>query len=138
MGTFPAMPSSVHGWNANRWHGTGHVRALGIFKPVFVLSASKPRLRSEGARLEVAPMPLYMDTHRNVDGLTEEGLRKAHEADLATQGKHGVNYLRYWFNEDKGTAYCLVDAPTAEAAARVHREAHGLVADEIVEVHEGH
>jgi hypothetical protein len=57
--------------------------------------------------------------------------------DLATQEKHGVNYLRYWFNEDSGRIHCLIEAPSAQAAEQVHREAHGLVADQIVEVREG-
>jgi hypothetical protein len=58
--------------------------------------------------------------------------------DLAVQEKHHVKYLRYWFNEGTGRVHCLVDAPSAEAAQQVHREAHGLLADEIVEVSEGH
>jgi hypothetical protein len=83
-------------------------------------------------------MPLYMDTHRDVDGLTKEAVEGAHQADLATQDKYGVDYKQYWYNEEAGAVYCLVEAPNAEAAATVHREAHGLVADDIVEVHEGH
>jgi len=83
-------------------------------------------------------MPLYMDTHRNVEGLTEDAVKDAHQADLATQGQYGVDYKQYWFNEAQGAVYCLVEAPSAEAAAAVHKEAHGLVADDIVEVHEGH
>lgn len=83
-------------------------------------------------------MPLFMDTHKNVEGLTAEAVAGAHQADLATQAKYGVDYKQYWYNQDEGTVYCLVDAPTAEAAVAVHREAHGLVADDIVEVNEGH
>ncbi|MHB0970982.1 MAG: DUF4242 domain-containing protein [Thermoanaerobaculia bacterium] len=83
-------------------------------------------------------MPLFMDVHRKVDGLTAEGVVGAHRKDLEVQAKHGVNYKSYWFNEADGTVFCLCEAPTREAAERVHREAHGLVADEIVEVSEGH
>lgn len=82
-------------------------------------------------------MPLYMDIHRHVDGLTAEAVAHAHQADLKTQQKYGVKYLRYWFDEGTGKVFCLVEAPTPEAAATVHREAHGLVADEIIEVREG-
>jgi uncharacterized protein DUF4242 len=82
-------------------------------------------------------MPLFMDEHHNVDGLTADAVAGAHQKDLEVQAKHGVKYLRYWFNEAAGKVYCLVDAPTKEAAEAVHREAHGLVADEIVEVKEG-
>ena len=82
-------------------------------------------------------MPLYMDEHHKVEGLTAEAVAGAHQKDLEVQGKHGVTYLRYWFNEQTGKVYCLVEAPSKEAAEAVHREAHGLVADEIVEVQEG-
>jgi hypothetical protein len=82
-------------------------------------------------------MPLYMDVHKKVDGLTAQAVAQAHEKDLETQGKHGVTCLKYWYNEDEGTVFCLCDAPSKEAAEAVHREAHGLVADEIIEVMEG-
>jgi hypothetical protein len=82
-------------------------------------------------------MPLFMDEHNKVEGLTAEALAGAHQRDLEVQGKHGVNYLKYWYNESSGKVYCLVDAPTKEAAEAVHREAHGVMADEIVEVKEG-
>ena len=82
-------------------------------------------------------MPLYMDVHKDVEGLTADAVAGAHARDLEVQGKHEVQYLRYWFNEADGTVFCLVEAPSAEAAEAVHREAHGLVADEITEVSEG-
>jgi hypothetical protein len=82
-------------------------------------------------------MPLFMDIHKVGDGLTMEDVAKAHQADLATQGDYDVNYLRYWVDEAKGEIFCLVEAPDAEAANTVHREAHGLVADEIFQVQEG-
>ena len=82
-------------------------------------------------------MPLYMDTHNHVEGLTAEAVAGAHQKDLEVQEKHGVNYLKYWYDTDSGKIFCLVDAPNKEAANAVHREAHGLVADEIVEVNEG-
>ncbi len=82
-------------------------------------------------------MPLYMDTHHKVEGLTAEAVMDAHRRDLEVQDKHGVKYLRYWYDEGTGKVFCLIQAPSKEAAAAVHREAHGLVADEIVEVKEG-
>jgi len=82
-------------------------------------------------------MPLYMDVHNLGDGVTLNAVAQAHQADLQTQGKHDVRYLRYWVNEGKGTVFCLVEAPDADAASAVHREAHGLVADEVLEVQEG-
>jgi hypothetical protein len=82
-------------------------------------------------------MPLYMDQHNMDEGVSVEDVAQAHQADLQAQGKHDVNYLRYWVDEKQGKIFCLVEAPSAEAAAEVHREAHGLVADEIFEVQEG-
>jgi len=82
-------------------------------------------------------MPLYMDIHRGVKNLTRDALAKAHDQDLKVQNKHGVKYTKYWFDEGTGTVFCLCEAPNKDAAAAVHREAHGLVADEIIEVTEG-
>jgi hypothetical protein len=82
-------------------------------------------------------MPLYMDIHHHVDGLTAEAVKGAHAADVQAQDELGVKYLQYWFDEGSGKVFCLVEAPSAEAAAEVHRRAHGLVADEIIEVQQG-
>ena len=60
--------------------------------------------------------------------------RAGPQADLETQGQYGVDDKQYRVDEASGTILCLVDAPDAETAARVHRKAHGLVADEIYEV----
>jgi hypothetical protein len=82
-------------------------------------------------------MPLFMDVHNRVDGLTADAVAGAHQRDLEVQEKYGVRYQRYWFDEGSGKVFCLVEAPDAEAATAVHREAHGLVADDITEVREG-
>jgi uncharacterized protein DUF4242 len=82
-------------------------------------------------------MPLYMDVHTIADGVALADVAAAHAADLEVQGEHDVDYLRYWVDEQHGKVFCLVDAPSPEAAATVHREAHGLVADEIFPVAEG-
>lgn len=82
-------------------------------------------------------MPLYMDIHHKVEGLTTEAVMEAHKRDLEVQEKYGVKYLKYWYDEDTGRVFCLSEAPSKKAAEAVHREAHGLVADEIVEVKEG-
>ena len=82
-------------------------------------------------------MALFMDVHTVGGPVTVDDVAKAHAADLQTQGEYGVNYLRYWVDEGKGKVFCLVEAPSADAAATVHREAHGLVADDVFEVKEG-
>jgi hypothetical protein len=82
-------------------------------------------------------VPLYMDVHTIDGGVAVSDVAKAHQADLQTQDKHGVQYLRYWVDESNGKVFCLVDAPSADAASTVHREAHGLVADDVFPVEEG-
>src|SRR5881394_3067384 len=79
-------------------------------------------------------MPLYMDIHNLPEGTTAEDVAKAHAKDMETQRKYGVEYHKYWVNEKTGKVFCLVDAPSAEAAECVHREAHGLLAEKIIEV----
>jgi hypothetical protein len=82
-------------------------------------------------------MALFIDVHSIPGGVSAADVATAHKADLAAQDAHGVNYLRYWVDEEAGKIFCLVDAPSADAASTVHREAHGLVADEIYTVSEG-
>lgn len=82
-------------------------------------------------------MPLYMDMHSIDGGVKADDVAKAHMADLQTQDRYGVRYLRYWVDEDQGKIFCLVDAPSEDAANNVHREAHGLVADVVFPVIEG-
>jgi hypothetical protein len=82
-------------------------------------------------------MPLFMDVHSLDGGVSAKDVADAHMKDLETQGEYGVDYKRYWVDERAGKIFCLVEAPDAETANRVHREAHGLVADEIYEVSEG-
>lgn len=81
-------------------------------------------------------MSLFMDVHTIEGGVSAADVAGAHQKDLETQGQHGVNYLRYWVDETAGKIFCLVEADDAESANTVHREAHGLVADEIYAVGE--
>ena len=82
-------------------------------------------------------MPLFMDMHDIQGGVKMDDVAKAHIADLKTQVGRDVRYLRYWVAEDSGRVFCLVEAPSAQAAADVHRDAHGLVAEQIFKVQEG-
>ena len=82
-------------------------------------------------------MPLYLDIHSKVDGMTAEALEELHKKDLELQDRYGVRYLKYWYDMSTQRVFCLVEAPNKEAAEAVHREAHGNVADEIIEVNEG-
>ena len=82
-------------------------------------------------------MPVFLDVPSLDDPFTPGDVAQAHDADLRTQGTHRVSYLRYWVDEAAGKIFCLVDAPSAAVAVDVHREAHGLVAQETYQVTEG-
>jgi len=82
-------------------------------------------------------MPLYLDVHTIAGGVAMEDVAKAHLSDLQLQAKYDVRYLRYWVDEAKGKVFCLVEAPSAQAATDVHREAHGLLAHDVYQVQEG-
>jgi hypothetical protein len=82
-------------------------------------------------------MALFMDVHTINGGVSLEDVATAHAADLAIQGGHDVRYLRYWVDERAGKVFCLVEAPSGEAATIVHRQAHGQEADKIYQVKEG-
>ena len=79
-------------------------------------------------------MPLYMDIHTVDPSTTWEDVADAHLKDVALQGNYDVDYKKYWFNRDCGKLFCLVEAPNAEAAHCVHGEAHGLLAEKLIEV----
>jgi class 3 adenylate cyclase len=74
-----------------------------------------------------------MDRHE-LAGTTALEVARVHLKDLAIQDRYGVKFLTYWFDEARGTAFCLIQSPDKETADRVHREAHGDVAHAMVEV----
>jgi len=79
-------------------------------------------------------MPTYIDIHEIAGGVTAADVAKAHEHDAKVEGKYGVHYHKYWVNEKAGKIFCLCEAPDAEAAKQVHREAHGMMAEKIIQV----
>jgi hypothetical protein len=81
-------------------------------------------------------VPTYLDIH-DIPGVTTTDVLAAHEADVRVQGAYGVNYRHFWVDEGRGMVFCLVDAPDPDTATRVHREAHGLVAQILFEVEQG-
>ena len=92
-------------------------------------------LVAAGKGAQAAPKRLFLDVHEFGKGkVTAKAVADAHKKDLATQGRHGVTYKAYWVDEKEGKVYCLAEAPSAEAASTVHKEAHGLIANKIIEV----
>ena len=75
-----------------------------------------------------------MDIHEVPGGVSAEDVAKAHAEDVKIEDKYGVHYHKYWVNEKAGKIFCLCHAPNAEAATQVHREAHGMVADKVIEI----
>ena len=78
-------------------------------------------------------MPIFLDRHE-LAGMTAEDIAEAHRHDLAVQDKYGVKFLTYWFDQERGTGFCLIDAPDPETANKVHAEAHGGCADHVIPV----
>src|SRR6266511_4575562 len=76
-------------------------------------------------------MPIFLDRHDVVEFSAEE-VAKLHVKDLEVQGKYGVKFLTYWYDPERRTTFCLVDAPDKETADKVHAEAHGHVANEMI------
>ena len=81
-------------------------------------------------------MATYLDIH-DIPGVKAGDVVGAHAADVRVQGKYSVDYKHYWVDEEAGKVFCLVEAPDRDTAARVHREAHGLVAHTLHEVQQG-
>jgi hypothetical protein len=123
-----------------RLHGLGQEHLTGgAHRPTFpgcFFPVNRPRIDPwPPTRRNV--MPLFMDVHTLEGGVSAKDVAEAHEKDVETQAEYGVDYKNYWVDEKAGKIFCLVEAPDADAAHTVHREAHGLVADEIYEVHQG-
>lgn len=79
-------------------------------------------------------MPLFIDFHNDMQGVSSEAAGEAHLADVAIQDEYGVKYHKFWVNEKKGYVFCLIEGPSKEACEEVHRKSHGHVACEIIEV----
>ena len=89
-------------------------------------------------KVEEETVPLFMDVHNNIpEGTKAEDVAGAHAADVKIQDKYDVKYLNYWLDEANRKIFCLVEAPDADAAHACHRDAHGLVANELYEVVQG-
>jgi class 3 adenylate cyclase len=113
---------SRHGAVRNRgydWSSRCHIPSCAL--PIYVTS--------------VASVALFLDRH-DAPGATAADVAAAHKLDLDVQEKYGVRYVTYWFDDDAGTVFCLAEGPDRESLEAVHREAHGLMANNIIEVGE--
>lgn len=77
--------------------------------------------------------PIYMDLHI-VPGITAKDAAEAHREDIKIQDDYGCRCMTYWVDEDRDSAFCLIDAPDKEAVRKMHDRAHGLIPHEIIQV----
>jgi hypothetical protein len=90
---------------------------------------------SNSQNATAAPAKLFMDVHDLGPGKVKaKDVAAAHQKDLAAEKKHGVQFKAYWVDEQRGKIYCFAEAPSAKAMSNVHHEAHGLMANAIMEV----
>lgn len=82
------------------------------------------------------PKLMFMDVHE-LDSVTAEAVAEAHARDLAVQDRHGVNFHRYWVDEENSRVYCLAGAPDARSVSDAHAEAHGLIPQSVHQVDGG-
>jgi len=103
-----------------------------------MLAAASGACNERGDEPRTAGTQLYMDVHELGAGkVTADAVAKAHVADLGAQGRHGVQFLHYWVDEQRGTVYCLSRAANADAIVATHREAHGLLPTTVGKVSDG-
>lgn len=109
-----------------------HNEAHGLLPSEIYAVSEGPEAKLQGG------MNLYLDIHRlGAGNVTAEAVAKAHIKDLAVQKKFGVNFINYWVNEEDGIVFCLSEAATREKVIQTHKEAHGLLPTEILEVKQG-
>ncbi|MDH3711528.1 MAG: DUF4242 domain-containing protein, partial [Cyclobacteriaceae bacterium] len=78
-------------------------------------------------------MPIYMDRHI-LPGISAHEAAEAHRMDLVVQDEYGCRCMTYWVDEERGSAFCLIDAPSKEAVIKMHDRSHGLIPHQIIEM----
>ena len=79
-------------------------------------------------------MPIYMERHDVTPEVTPEMIAHLHQEDLKIQDQFGCKAMTYWFDSQRRTAFCLVEAPDADSLHAMHNHAHGQVPNSIIEV----
>jgi class 3 adenylate cyclase len=80
-------------------------------------------------------MALFIDRHE-IPGASAADIAAAHVQDLGVQDKYGVRFVTYWFEDNTDVGFCLMEGPDKETIEAAHREAHGLMPSQIIEVDE--
>jgi hypothetical protein len=110
---------------------------------IYILNIISFHLSAQTARKDTSAHSknmknLYLDVHQLEPGKVKyEAVAEAHKKDLAVQNKYGVNFIKYWVDEDKGLVYCLSSSSDTESIRKTHAEAHGLLPAHIYPVTDG-
>jgi class 3 adenylate cyclase len=97
------------------------------------MAAGIAAVASPPSLLHPLRVPLFIDRH-DLSGATAADVAAAHVDDVRVQGRYGVEYVTYWFDYDRQRAFCLASGPDRDAVLAVHRESHGLLPSEVIEV----
>ena len=109
-----------------------HKEAHGLIPSVVYKVTDGPEAVTTGNK------QFFIDVHEMGPGnVTAKDVAGAHDKDLATQGKYGVNFINYWVDEKKGVIMCLSEAADSNAVKKTHKEAHGLLPAYILQVKQG-
>lgn len=110
-----------------------HKEAHGLV-PDHIMEVSE----GEEASLLKGNRQLFLDVHHFSPGsVTAKDVAVAHQKDLEIEGKYRVNFINYWVDGQNGVVMCLSEAPDSNAIINTHKEAHGLLPDEVMKVKEG-
>lgn len=81
---------------------------------------------------------LFIDVHQLPPGkIKYDDVAKAHAQDLLAEKKYGVDFKKFWVNEQAGLVYCLSSGPDTAAIRKTHAAAHGLLPERIFKVTDG-
>jgi hypothetical protein len=114
------------------------MKTLLLFSSLATICLASFKLNAQITTGDTSNHSLYIDVHHIGPGkLTAATVAAAHKKDLAVETKYGVTFIKYWVDETNGDVYCLSSAPNAQAIRDTHKEAHGLMPDDIYKVTDG-
>jgi Protein of unknown function (DUF4242) len=114
------------------------VTALILFVMALASFGSYSFAQTTSSTSKPAGKKLYIDVHQLQPGKVKfADVANAHSKDLEVQKKYGVDFIKYWVDEEKGLVYCVSSSHDSSAIRKTHAEAHGLLPDHIYMVTDG-
>lgn len=104
---------------------------------MFAVRLSAQSKMKDTTALSAGGRHLFIDVHQVTPGVKYDDVAAAHAKDLATEGKYGVQFIKYWVDSDKGLIYCLSSASDSQSIRMTHAEAHGMLPSQIYMVTDG-